>query len=77
MSFKISIFGHKITSPTQNDDRDGKFVFQKLVSDDLKWSEMPKNMILKFQFLVKKLQAPPETTIVVRNFFFKSWSQMN
>ena len=50
MSFKISIFGQKITSPTQNDDRDGKFVFQKLVSDDLKWSEMPKkheNRILK------------------------------
>ena len=29
-------------SPTGNDDCGRKFFFQKLVSDDLKWSEMPK-----------------------------------
>ena len=40
--FQIFIFGEKFTSPTRNDDRGGKFFFQKLVSDDLKWSEMPK-----------------------------------
>ena len=40
--FQIFIFGEKFTSPTRNDDRGGNFFFQKLVSDDLKWSEMPK-----------------------------------
>ena len=40
--YLISIFGEKFISPTRDDDRGGKFFFQKFVSDDLKWSEMPK-----------------------------------
>ena len=38
-------------SPTRNDDRDRKFFFLKLVSDDLKWSEMPKkHVVVKYKF---------------------------
>ena len=48
--FQIFIFGKK--SPTRNDNRGGKFFFQKLVSDELKWFEMPKKHdFLNFDFL--------------------------
>ena len=40
--FKNLNFGEKFTSPIRNDDRGGKFFFKKLVSDELKWFEMPK-----------------------------------
>ena len=70
-------FGEKFTSPTQNDDRGGKFFFQKLVSDDLKWSEMPKKHDFQIFIFGEKFTSP------TRNddrggkfFFFKSWSQM-
>ena len=75
--------GEKYTSPIRNDDCDRKFVFQKLVSDDLKWSEMPKKHDFQIFIFGEKFTSPTRNDDRGGKFFFQKlvsddlkWSEM-
>ena len=84
MIFKFSFSVKKFTSLTRNDDRGGKFFFQKLVSDDLKWSEMPKKHDFQiFIFGEKIYKSHPKRRSWWEIFFLQKlvsddlkWSEM-